>query len=259
MINNIFCALCLAGFWLAPAHGMDVAADFEKANRAYIDGKYPEAISAYIKITQQKGFSANVLFNLGNAYYRNGQRGLAILSYERAAQINPRDPDIEANLKLARTEAGVPLPVERWWRSLLAYFRPIEWAWIASVLLSLFCILMVVRWFQPGAMPKPGAAITMNMRVWRLALVLNGLICFLAAAGAALSMQERQQAVVIAKEGTLLISPYEKSNKIDTLPEGETVNAEKKHDRFIFVRYGKGQGGWIDEKQIGTVDPNLLE
>ncbi len=68
---------------------------FEAANRAFGAGKYAEAISGYEKITKENGYSAAVLFNLGNAYYHNNQFGRAILNYERALRLSPRDPDIQ--------------------------------------------------------------------------------------------------------------------------------------------------------------------
>src|SRR5205823_1595380 len=43
--------------------------------------------------------SPALLFNLGNAFFKNGQVGRAIAAYREAEQIDPRDPDIRANLK----------------------------------------------------------------------------------------------------------------------------------------------------------------
>src|SRR4029077_19623718 len=46
--------------------------------------------------------SGPVYFNLGNAYFRAGNPGRAILNYERARRLMPRDPDLHANLGFAR-------------------------------------------------------------------------------------------------------------------------------------------------------------
>src|SRR5205085_852914 len=43
-----------------------------------------------------------ILFYLGNAYFNNGQPGLAIATFRQAQQLAPRDPDIRANLRFAR-------------------------------------------------------------------------------------------------------------------------------------------------------------
>src|SRR5262249_48343930 len=41
-------------------------------------------------------------YNLGNALFKGGKIGLAILNYRRAEFLAPRDPDIAANLAFAR-------------------------------------------------------------------------------------------------------------------------------------------------------------
>ena len=46
-------------------------AAFEKANTLYKDGKHAEAAEAYLELSQT-GVSANLLFNMGNAYFKPG-------------------------------------------------------------------------------------------------------------------------------------------------------------------------------------------
>lgn len=77
-------------------------ADFEKGNAAYSAGDYPQAINIYQGILGAGYHSAGLYYNLGNAYFRTGQLGRAILYYTRAKQLDPRDEDIQANLAFAR-------------------------------------------------------------------------------------------------------------------------------------------------------------
>ena len=49
-------------------------AAFEKANTLYKDGKHAEAAEAYQELSQT-GVSANLLFNMGNAYFKAGELG----------------------------------------------------------------------------------------------------------------------------------------------------------------------------------------
>src|SRR5882724_4891553 len=72
--------------------------DLKAANQLYDSGKFAEAAAAYEKIEPK---TAYVYYNLGNAWFRQGKLGLAILNYERARRLTPRDPDILANLKFA--------------------------------------------------------------------------------------------------------------------------------------------------------------
>lgn len=74
------------------------------ANHLYESGQYQQAAQAYQQLVDQ-GFSDSVLFyNLGNAYFKQGDYGRAILNYRRAELLAPRDADIATNLNLARTQ-----------------------------------------------------------------------------------------------------------------------------------------------------------
>ncbi|GIK54557.1 MAG: tetratricopeptide repeat protein [Chloroflexi bacterium] len=75
------------------------------ANVLAANGRTAEAIRAYENLVSQGMDDANLYFNLGNAYYQNGELGRAILNYRRAEQLSPRDPDIQHNLARARGQA----------------------------------------------------------------------------------------------------------------------------------------------------------
>ncbi|PYI91509.1 MAG: hypothetical protein DMF03_03375, partial [Verrucomicrobia bacterium] len=60
---------------------------FEKANSEYAAGNFKEAISDYNALVQSGEWSANLFYNLGNACYRIGDYGRAILNYERTLRI----------------------------------------------------------------------------------------------------------------------------------------------------------------------------
>lgn len=65
--------------------------------------------------------SGAVYYNLGNAYYRAGQYGRAILNYRKAKPYRPRDPYLTANLEQAVTAAPghLPEPPAPWWTHVL--------------------------------------------------------------------------------------------------------------------------------------------
>ncbi len=75
------------------------------AKELYESGQFIQAAQAYQQLADQ-GFADSVLyFNLGNAFFKQGDYGRAILNYRRAEQLAPRDEDIAANLELARARA----------------------------------------------------------------------------------------------------------------------------------------------------------
>ena len=81
--------------------------NFDQANQHFQAGNFAGAAEAYQAEINSGGASAALLYNLGNSQYRMGEFGRAILSYERARLLTPRDPDLLANLSLARKAATV--------------------------------------------------------------------------------------------------------------------------------------------------------
>src|SRR5438045_7104192 len=78
---------------------------FAKANEAYSAGRFQEAVEGYQSLASSGQWSANLFYNLGNAWFRLGNFGEAILNYERALALDPHHPEAAANLVLVRDEA----------------------------------------------------------------------------------------------------------------------------------------------------------
>ena len=70
-----------------------------------------------------------MLFNLANAYYHDGNLGLAILNYERAQLLAPGDSDIAFNLHLARAKAGLPDRPKVWFDRAARFFSLDTLSW----------------------------------------------------------------------------------------------------------------------------------
>jgi hypothetical protein len=75
------------------------------ANQLYESGRYQEAAQVYEQLLSQGTENSSLYFNLGNTYLVQGDHGRAILNYQRAARLDPRDPDIKANLAIARARS----------------------------------------------------------------------------------------------------------------------------------------------------------
>src|SRR3982751_6726148 len=79
--------------------------EFARGNDEYARGQFQEAIRDYQSLVQAGQWSAPLFYNLGNAYFRAGDFGRAILNYERAWALQPQHPESLANLAVAREEA----------------------------------------------------------------------------------------------------------------------------------------------------------
>jgi len=101
-------SICAAGLVLtlalaAGAARADLTDDvWKRGNDAYLHGDYAAAVAAYEQLDRQQVVSAELVFNLGDAYYRQGQLGRAIWCWERALALDPDHDDARYNLAQAR-------------------------------------------------------------------------------------------------------------------------------------------------------------
>src|SRR5205814_10438938 len=96
---------CCAAICIFVAASALAQTDFEKANQEYAQGRFKEAIAGYETLVRSGPLSTNLFYDLGNAYFRTGDFGRAILNYERALALEQHHPEAAANLQLARDEA----------------------------------------------------------------------------------------------------------------------------------------------------------
>ena len=76
----------------APPAQADADATFTRANADYAAGKFPSAIEGYESLVKSGQWNPSLFYNLGNAYFRTGDLGRAILNYERALALDPSSP-----------------------------------------------------------------------------------------------------------------------------------------------------------------------
>lgn len=80
----------------------DRAAALPAARSAESLSLYRESADAFERLVARGVQNGKLYYNLGNAYYRLGDLGRAILAYRRARLYAPRDGPLEANLRSAR-------------------------------------------------------------------------------------------------------------------------------------------------------------
>jgi len=154
----LFSSLIASYGWLSSMDKVDLQA-VSAANRLYEAGHYDEASKIYTQLISQGIQSSAVYFNLGNTYYQQGDLGRAILNYQRAAHLDPRDKDIRSNLALAREGAVDIYPQEPGGPIKLVanltgnWLTPNETAWLLLSLWFLLGYLFIVR----GQMHPGGA------------------------------------------------------------------------------------------------------
>ncbi len=126
--------------------------DFGKANELYKQKDYEKAINLYKGILRQGVESASIYYNLGNAYFKNGDLGRAILYYMKAKKLDPGNDDIQNNLEFAKQFTSIQMegvqlnPINSFVESIIGPYRVDTLAWIASAFFILFIVLLAVRY-----------------------------------------------------------------------------------------------------------------
>lgn len=133
-------AICLSLFCLS-ASATSMA---QQADSAYNREAYSDAIRLYNEAITTDGVSSNILYNLGNAYYRDNQLGKAILSYERALKLDPSNNEAAINLNFVKTQIeDAPEDdssfLSNVHKGIVSTFAPDAWAWLA---LAIFIVLL---------------------------------------------------------------------------------------------------------------------
>lgn len=148
MLNMRYIVVFILGFILSTGSIFGQDSRFSKANSLYQDGKFADAKSAYLDILKSGVQSPELLYNLGNSCYKNGELAASILYFEKALLLSPNDDDIRYNLELANNQIVDKItPVGRfflvdWMNSLRESNESNGWAVWAIV--SLFLVVGAV-------------------------------------------------------------------------------------------------------------------
>jgi tetratricopeptide (TPR) repeat protein len=238
MIRFLLCfGLCLLKVWAT-----EISADFESANRLYEKGDYASAATAYQKLADTGRASSALLFNLGNAYFKNGQLGRAIAAYRQAQQLNPRDPDIRANLKFALNAVpgnpGRDSPLDRALGLLTLNERGL---WTTIALWILFGSLIIAQ-ARPN-LRNNFRSITVAAGIFAAlfgAWYLQGLI----------ARATEREVVVIAPTSIVRFGPLEESQVSFNVRDGNVLNLLGTKDRWLQVADASNRIGWIQQSDV---------
>ena len=154
-----------------------------EANSRYERGEYAEAAQQYEALVDMGYKDAAIYYNLGSTYFEMGDLGRAILNYLRAQELSPRDPDILANLDLARARTVDRIGAER--DSLVESVSYFGRRWVTPNELGAFSLLLwamtglgigallVYRRIPLRAFVRTGAAVSAVAMLVSLLLLLS--------------------------------------------------------------------------------------
>lgn len=225
----------------------------QQADSAYAQEHYQQAISDYETLLKQ-GVSAELYYNLGNAYYRTDQMPKAVLNYERALLLSPGDADIRFNLQMARSKTIDKITPESemffvtWYRSLVNLMSVDAWARTALIALSIAIILALAYLFSD--------------RIWlrkvgffgALLLVVVFLLSNLFAFHQKRKLTYRTGAVIMTTSVPVKSTPSKNGTDLFILHEGTRVTiTDNSMKDWKEIRVDDGKEGWIETNKIEII------
>ena len=224
---------------------------FEQGNTLYNEGKYQQAISIYESILDNGQHSAEMYYNLGNAYYKLNSIAPSIYYFEKALILAPKDKDIQNNLAFARNmtvdaiEVVPEVGLNRIMKSIIYMFSLDAWA-LLSVGFSIgFVLLFLMYYFSYS---------TGRKRLLFLSSFTSlGLMCialFFAFQNYSLDKNDKP-AIVFSQESQVKTEPYLRSENVFFLHEGTKVQMLESYDEnWIKIKIADGKTGWIPSEDI---------
>jgi tetratricopeptide (TPR) repeat protein len=215
-------------------------ADFAKANQAYAQGRFREAIDGYENLVRSGQWSANLFYDLGNAYFRTNDFGRAILNYERALALERRHPEATANMQIARDEAHALEMQQNWPESYLQFASINQYSITAAVAfwIGIFCLVALIF-----ARRRSAAAIGLPLLAFSI---------FAAAIFAIWQLDRgpkgRALAIITAENVQARIATADTANSVLALSPGSEIKILSTRGDWIYAALPNNLRGWIPAK-----------
>ena len=218
---------------------------FDSANLSYKEGKYQDAIDAYLQITAKDSISSSLYYNLGNAFYKLNNVANTIYYFEKALILDPLNEDAANNLEFAKRmtiDSIEELPKTFLQKLETNYIQKLsynQWATLSVVLSFVAAFLFLLFYFS---------SISSKKRVFFLTSMLS---FFVLLASVFITYNQYQKhsntktAIIFAAKVSVNNAPTNNSDEIFILHEGTKVNILDTVDNWKKIKLADGKIGWI--------------
>ncbi len=232
---------------LLPVTMLSADSGLDAANKLYESGKYTEAAAAYGAAINAGNAGAEAYYNLGNACFKDKKIGFAILNYEKALAISPRDADIKYNLEFARNFVKDNAVEDSAGRFLNAVYRFLTLNELCALLAAAFYLLMgglIFRLYRKDELSYwlvSGASV-----LFLLILLFSG--------ARVLEYETNNPAIVVLLSVEAKSAPIDATPAAFTLPEGKKVYILNTRQGWAEVLLkGENIKGWVKQDSIAEI------
>lgn len=253
MKKYFFQIILLMLFILSPFSNADIKSVIQKGNDFYKNNQYQLAIDEYDKLIRQGYEGTSLYYNIGNAHYRLGKVGYAILYYEKALKYSASDEDVKHNLVLAKlnikdkVDELPPFFIFNIWEGLLSSFSVSGWTFIVYIIFILLLIFIVAYFFSKSSAQQRFSFFTG---------ITFSVLLFLSIIFLSVKMNKEyniKDGIVVENVVTVKSSPDNSSKDEFVVHEGLKIRLEDKVDNWIKIRLTDGKVGWVMENSIGII------
>ena len=226
---------------------------WEKGNQAYIDGDYAAAVTAYQAIENRGYSSSRLYYNMGNAYYKQGQIGRAILYYNRALVVSPSMDDARHNLEIAEAQTKDNIAVvpefflNRYMRTLRSAISCSAWSAMSVAFFGVMLLFLLI--FLLGSRIKVrkvgfyGAVVSLLLFV----------VVTIFGVSARNSIIDRPAAIVMSSAISVKSSPDRAATDLFVLHEGTKVEVSSEVDGWSEITIADGKKGWTESAHLERI------
>ena len=253
--SAIFVLIVSAGLFMSMSapQQRDAEAMWDRANTAYVNGDYSKAIVTYDSIADAGYVSRKLYYNLGNAWFKNGGVGKAVLNYNRALRLDPSDPDTRHNLRIASAHVKdkiEPVPeffLSGWFRAWGRTMGPDGWAVISLCMFAvMFGSVLLYLLSRSLRLRKAGFYIA-------LFTLLVGLAAVSFAVNQKKGIENSSEAVVMIESVAVKSSPDASGKELFILHEGTKVRITGSLGGWYETVIADGNKGWMPQNSLEVI------
>lgn len=259
-----FATLCLAFFAIPlTLDAESVSRTIAAADSAYAADNFAEAVAGYEQVIADEGSSSPLYYNLGNAYYRHGKLGKAVIAYERALKIDPSNSDAAFNLAFVNRQLADKQRTDKstlgiMFDKVIGWFSPDQWAWICCGIFILSLALVAVYLFTESVgLRKLGF-------FGAIGGVVLTILTFIVAENAASVTLGNDSGIVVSQSVILSSSPRapkDRNEEVALIHEGtklriiDSLNTrvDSASTKWYKVEIDRTHQGWLQQQTIEKI------
>ena len=229
----------------------EIEDQFSKANQSYVEGQFDEAAAFYEKLIQSNVKSGPLYYNLGNAYFKLGRIGKAILNYERARRVMPQDEDLLSNLAYVKNLVEQAQPVEEHPLHEKAFLEVrdlfSESGWVL-ILLTMYTLIFVMWIF---------AIFSERLRKttlgWSWCFILLTMAAAIFTSAKISETVTEREGIIVQNTADVRYSPSVTGAVAFQLKEGIRAQILRMDNDWCYIRLTRDKIGWIARSEIEAI------